>query len=156
MTDTEVIIEPETAPPFGWIAPAADGSFEFSEEGDGLLCKLLEVFTPDNPEPIDTVAWAFGTRSPWWLRYGAVSYLGAYHLWRRREPGLPVRIVPTPADWLIDGGLALCILDWRKPVLPLLDVAGAVAPTTIALEERLREAVEKETRRRIRIGRAAA
>jgi hypothetical protein len=141
---------------FGWIKPLPSGLFVPSEDGVGVFTKLLDVFEPDSSEPVDTVAWAFGGRSPWWLCNGTASYLGAFHLWRRDNLGRPVRLVPTPADWLADVGQALCILDWSRPVLPLLLAVGAVVPTTPALGRRLAAAVTRDRAAGLALGRNAA
>src|SRR5690242_4260599 len=94
------------AEPFARIEPAADGTWQPAEAG--MLAALLPVWTPDlveEAEIVDLVAWELmGSGSPWWLRRGAVSYLGDRALDRARLLDRPLRVVATPRQWLSDRG----------------------------------------------------
>lgn len=166
--EVAIAIKPKLVRPFGWIMPAADGTFQETEEGDGICAKMMPVWG-FNGDVLDIVAWPFGATSPWWLRHGAVSWLGLHELWRqgRVPPGedlvpfvtpsdRPLRLVPTPADWLRDGGCALCVLRWDVPILPLLEAAGGVVCSTVALEKRVKRKVQEEIGQRIRLRGTAA
>lgn len=63
---------------------------------------------------IDIVAFRTSAPQRWWWREGCGSLLGA-DLLNDGWPVGPLRVVSTPLQWLIEGGNAVCILDWSCP-----------------------------------------
>lgn len=137
--------------PFGYITPREDGTWEPASSGDGLFAMLLPVWSL-NDELLDTVAWGFGEPFKWWRRHGHVTYLGLHEIDRHKSfPEKPLRLVANPSEWLRDGGLAVCILDWSAPLLPLMDELGEVVCEDPEVEKRLREKLAEESRPRVQI-----
>lgn len=146
---------PPELEPFAYIAASADGTWEPATDEDGTQACLLAVWSDDG-QLIDTVAWQFGQPSRWWLRWKNVAYIGEDYIERIITTNAKsVRFVATPRDWLHDAGEAVCVVDWSRPILPLLDQLPGVVCATPALEKRLREKIAAETQSRVRIGRAA-
>jgi hypothetical protein len=69
----------------------------------GLSIEDVEIF--------DLIAVRSSDPARWLWRNGRAWALGADLIGR----GAPLRVVPTPFDWLREGGQALCILDWAAP-----------------------------------------
>ena len=127
--------------PIHHIEPQADSTWTPSESG--LLAALYHVV--EDGGIVDIIAWDLtGPGWPWWLRVGGVTHLGEPWLEKCRITGKPVRLVPSPKDWLADRGEALCILDWGMSIRHLLVGLREIVPThpslRMMLDNRLAEA----------------
>ena len=136
----------DAAWPIAYIEPAGDGSWQPAPPGAGLLAALLALEEPGGGELIDICGWELGGGgSPWWLRTGAVGWLGPRWLDRCRRVDRPLRIVGTPKAWLRDRGEAVCIVDWNIDLLALLG-GLRVAPESPALERLIRRKLAEQRR----------
>ena len=61
--------------------------------------------------PADLIAMRTSNPRSWLWRFGSAWALGAENLGR----DAPLRVVPTPLQWIAAEGRALCILDWCAP-----------------------------------------
>lgn len=138
--------------PFAWIVPATDGTWSRAEPGEGLYAALLPVQDAAG-EVGDVVAWELmGDGCQWWLSTGAATYLGDWWLDRCIRGQRPLRLVPTPREWLADRGEAVCILDWTWPgVRDVLEDVPEIVTTHPALVARLEQAFVRPQRKAPRV-----
>lgn len=82
--DADIVAE--TAEPFAFIRPLADGTYEpCGDAQDGI--QALQLAVTSGPDILDMVAWPWDEPLIWWLRHDAATWLGDHHLWR-----------PSPGD----------------------------------------------------------
>jgi hypothetical protein len=95
--------------PFGVERIDVDDAGRWWPAPDGKPALLIPVM--ERGELIDIVAFRTSAPARWWWRIGCGSLLGADLLndgWHEDA----LRIVSTPLQWLIEGGNAVCVLDW--------------------------------------------
>lgn len=108
-------------PPFGILGVRELNGSLFEPADDGRPALVVPVAKPivreisglaiDDVEIVDLIAVRSSDPARWLWRDGQGWALGAGLIGR----GAPLRVVPTPFDWLREGGDALCILDWGAP-----------------------------------------
>jgi hypothetical protein len=108
-----VRFSPEFAPAvMARIRPSSDGSFEYAEPGDGREAAIYPV-EMDDGSIIDHVAW-FRDRPRKWYRERLVgTHLGDWALRRAAFLQEPVKLLPTPSEWIASREESMCVLDWN-------------------------------------------
>jgi hypothetical protein len=129
------------------VLPHRDGSWSPSE-GDGVRAAVVEIFDPDPPhEVIDSVAWPLADPARWWLCRGICTHLGALDLRQCWWENRPIRLLPTPRDWVLDRGPgpSVCVLQWDADLRAIFwqvpEIRCASAPLANHLRRRLAEQV---------------
>ncbi|WP_333839295.1 hypothetical protein [Novosphingobium sp.] len=111
----------QVQPPFGVLGvQELEGSlFEPSPVGRPALIvpvakpitRDIQGLSIDDIAIVDLIAVRSAEPTRWLWRDGSAWALGSGLLGQNA----PLRVVPTPFDWLKAGGQALCILDWAAP-----------------------------------------
>lgn len=130
-------------PSFGVVkAEPVDGGL--FQPGEGDLHVVLPVL--EDGALVDLVAFRSTSPDDWTLRTGNGWALGlnngvGWHTWAES-----VHVSATPLDWLRNGAAGLCVLDWRSPELPALDVLQSVTVPDHATATLLRDALTRPVR----------
>lgn len=137
-------LAPLYAPKFGLvrIAPQRHGLYMPDPHGKK---PAIAVDVVDNfGEPLDRVAWFHDRPDRWWSRRRSAVVLGEAEVERAIFLDMPLRLFPTPHDWLFNHGPggywpACCVLDWFAPSDVCIALAGVRIETTPAIARRLRD-----------------
>jgi hypothetical protein len=81
--------------------------FDFADEVGRLM---LVAPVSDESEIIDHVAWEAAKPTRWWLHTGTAMVTSPWLYTYAANWDVPVRLVATPAEWIIDPGRRSCIL----------------------------------------------
>jgi hypothetical protein len=98
----------------------SDGSFQLAREGREATLLPVEL---DGGDEIDTVGWFSANPRKWWRELLVATHLGDRALRYAAFVGMPIRLLPTPAAWIVDPTDSMCILDWRTDLRRLFGAA---------------------------------
>jgi hypothetical protein len=107
------------------VAPATAGEDELYVPGEGPPHLILPVY--DDGELVDLCAFRSADPTRWLLRTGQGWALGLERGLMAHAWGDPVPLAVSPLEWMRQGCVGLCVLDWSAPeVRYLLEVPHLV------------------------------
>lgn len=73
----------------------------------------VPILHPNDPVPLDLIAWLPDQPTHWWLRRGVGVFLGEYAVSIAADLGEPLQICRSPLAWLRAGGAGTVVIgDW--------------------------------------------
>lgn len=144
--------------PLQWILPKPGGRFEtIGEFAPGAELAHVEPIEHEDGQIIDSAAWTDAAPDRWLLWTGSGVVLGSYELALSGFAEVPIRLVETPADWVVAHARGrhwvACVLRWDGPLAETLSPAWQIVPEKPALASRLERALRNQWARPCWLGR---